>query len=58
MAPLRYPFTQDALDVAHAVLEQDGEMEEAIRVWMREEGFGLERNEGGQMRLVGPWLDS
>jgi hypothetical protein len=58
MAALRYPFTQDALDAARAALAaEDGTMEDAIRTWLREAGFGLEAN-GEQMRLVGPWLDT
>lgn len=59
MAPLRYPFTEDSLDAAKAALDEDGTMEDAIRAWIRESGFGLERDEeSGQIRLVGPWLDA
>jgi hypothetical protein len=57
MPPIRYPFSQDALDLARAVLERGDEMEEAIRKWMKAEGFGLETKDD-LVRLVGPWLDT
>lgn len=58
MPPLRYPFPTESLDVAKQAFADEGDMEAAIRSWLKEEGFGLERDEeNGTMRLVGPWLD-
>jgi hypothetical protein len=54
---LRYPFPTDSLDAAKQAFADEGSMEEAIRTWLREEGFGLEPGDDGTVRLVGPWLD-
>jgi hypothetical protein len=56
---LRYPFQSDALDAAKQAFADEGDMEAAIRAWLKEEGFGLESDaDNGTMRLVGPWLDT
>lgn len=58
MAQLRYPFQSDALDAAKQAFADEGDMEAAIRSWLKEEGFGVESDGEDSMRLVGPWLSA
>lgn len=58
MPKLSYPFPSESLDAAKQAFAEEGDMEEAIRMWLKAERFGLERDDAnGTLRLVGQWLD-